>query len=193
MVLFRDRDYYLCEHCDSYHFPGESIEGLRVLGENPDGVKCPQCQIILNLATIDNYFRGFQCTNCRGLLFDRTRFREIIDFRRSMIESPPDPISSFDPTEMDRDTYCPICHQQMETFKYLGPGNIVIDTCHADDLIWLDYGELRKVVNAPGKDRGIPRKKPEKKETEKEKGSKKARTSLDQLLLDILESFFGDG
>jgi Zn-finger nucleic acid-binding protein len=81
----------------------------------------------------------------------------------------------------------------METFKYLGPGNIVIDTCHPDDLIWVDYGELKKVVNAPGRDRGIPRKKPEKKETEKKKGSKKVRTSLDQLILDILGSFFDDG
>jgi len=192
MVLFRDRDYYHCEHCDSYHFPDESIKGLRVLGENPDDLQCPQCKITLNMATIDNYFRGYRCENCRGLLFNRTRFREIIDVRRSMTEAPPEPVNRFDPTELDRDTKCPICHQNMETFKYLGPGNVVIDTCHSDDLIWLDYGELDKVVNAPGRDRGVPRKKPEKKEPEGEEGSKKKRTTLDQLLLDIIGSFFDD-
>ena len=110
MTLYRDRDYYHCEHCDSYNFPDESIEGLRVLGENPDGVKCPQCKLSINLATIDNYFRGYHCTNCRGLLFDRTRFREIIDIRRSMTEMPPEPVNSFDPVELDRKTDCPICH-----------------------------------------------------------------------------------
>jgi len=42
----------------------------------------------------------------------------------------------------------------MENHLYLGPGNVVIDTCNSCNLIWLDYGELNKVVNAPGKDRG---------------------------------------
>ena len=53
--------------------------------------------------------------------------------------------------------YCSTCSTKMETFQYNGPGNIVIDTCHTCDLIWLDFGELQKVVNAPGKDRGAPR------------------------------------
>ena len=42
----------------------------------------------------------------------------------------------------------------MSTHRYLGPGNIIIDTCGTCNLIWLDYGELNKAVNAPGKDRG---------------------------------------
>jgi Zn-finger nucleic acid-binding protein len=192
MVLYRQRDYYHCEHCDSYYFPDETIDGLRVLGENPDGVKCPQCKTTLNLATIDNYFRGYRCTNCRGLLFDRTRFREVIDIRRSRTKAPPEPFNTFDPSELDRKTDCPICKQQMETFKYLGPGNIVIDTCHQDDLIWLDYRELEKVVNAPGRDRGVPRKKTKKKIADDQAQSKKKRTLLEQLLTDIVETLSND-
>jgi Zn-finger nucleic acid-binding protein len=192
MVLYRERDYYHCEHCDSYHFPYESIEGMRVLGENPEGIKCPQCRTTLNMATIDNYYRGYRCTNCRGLLFDRTRFREVIDDRRSRTQTPPEPVNTFDPAELTRKTDCPICHKGMETFKYHGPGNIVIDTCHQDDLIWLDYGELNKVVNAPGRDRGVPRIKPEEEETEDQNQSKENKTFLDQFLQDIFGSIFNN-
>jgi Zn-finger nucleic acid-binding protein len=192
MVLYRERDYYHCEHCNSYHFPNESVEGLRVLGENPDGIKCPLCRITLNLASMDNYFRGYSCVKCQGLLFNRTRFREVVDIRRSKTQAPPEPYNTFDPAELNRKTECPICHQRMETFKYLGPGNIVIDTCHKDDLIWLDYGELEKVVNAPGRDRGVPRRKPQIKKADKQNQAKKKRTILDQLLIDILDSLTND-
>ena len=48
---------------------------------------------------------------------------------------------------------CPNCEGPMLTDWYYGPGNIVIDTCPACDLVWLDAGELRRVVDAPGLDR----------------------------------------
>ena len=78
----------------------------------------------------------------------------------------------------------------MGTYQYMGPGNIVIDTCHEDDLIWLDYGELNKVVNAPGRDRGMPRRKPEKEQPKEEKGKKKKRSVFEQGFYDMLEAFF---
>jgi Zn-finger nucleic acid-binding protein len=37
---------------------------------------------------------------------------------------------------------------------YYGPGNVVIDTCSRCDLIWLDFGELKQIADAPGRDRG---------------------------------------
>ena len=194
MVLYRERDYYHCEHCGSYHFPEETLQGLRVLGENPEGINCPQCKVTLNMATIDDYYRGFQCSNCRGLLFNRTRFREVIDNRRSKIKAPAEPITTFNPSELERKTECPICFQEMETFQYLGPGNIVIDTCNTDDLIWLDYGELNKVVSAPGRDRGVPRRKPEKEDQKvnKDESIKEKRSALELFLNKIAESFFSD-
>jgi len=157
MTLFRERDYYYCEHCQSYLFPQQDQDGLRVLGENPEEIRCPHCQEVLNLVTFDDFFKGYQCPKCLGLLFNRTIFREAIDFHRSRVKTPPEPFSQFHPEELDRATYCPSCEKQMATFQYNGPGNIIIDTCHLCDLIWLDYGELQKVINAPGKDRGVPR------------------------------------
>lgn len=183
MTLYRERDYYHCEHCGSYHFPDQDNQGLRVLGENPEGITCPHCRERLNLVTYADFFRGYQCPNCRGLLFNRTTFREAIDFRRSRTKLAPEPFNTYDPSELERRTFCPVCERQMETFQYNGPGNIVIDTCHPCDLIWLDYGEIHKVVSAPGRDRGVPRKPPQ--EEEPEKGTEKPVTTLGQALLEL--------
>ena len=42
----------------------------------------------------------------------------------------------------------------METHPYYGPGTFVIDSCVPCNVLWLDYGELERAVNAPGRDRG---------------------------------------
>lgn len=188
MILFRERDYYFCEHCKSYHFPEQSTEGLRVLGENPERIKCPHCKIVLNLMTYDDFYQGYQCSKCQGLMFNRTTFRDAINSHRSNAKAPPEPYTTYDPVELERRTFCPVCGKEMDTFQYMGPGNIVIDTCHEDDLIWLDYGEITKVVNAPGRDRGVPRKKTVESEEEHKEGKK--RSVIDQSFIDLLGSFF---
>ena len=188
MKLFRSRDYYFCEHCHGYHFPDQNASGLRVLGENPEGIHCPRCREVLNLVTFDDFFRGYQCPQCLGLLFNRTTFREAIDFHRSRVKSPPDPLSRFDLAELDRVTYCSVCEGEMDTFQYNGPGNIVIDTCHPCDLIWLDYGELQKVLNAPGRDRGAPRKPPAQKDQEDDPAQ--APAPFEKALLELAKAIF---
>ena len=42
----------------------------------------------------------------------------------------------------------------MDTHPYYGPGNVVIDSCDRCELVWLDFGELKQIVDAPGQDRG---------------------------------------
>jgi Zn-finger nucleic acid-binding protein len=126
------------------------------------------------------------------LLFKRTTFRETIETRRAKAKTPPEPVNRFSPSELERKIDCPVCTKRMGTYQYLGPGNIVIDTCHGCDLIWLDYGELTKVVNAPGRDRGVPRKKLSEieKEEAKERNKKTKLSALEQTLIDLLEAFF---
>ena len=154
MVLNRDRDYYFCEYCGAYHFPDNNEDGIRTLGEDPERIKCPLCKIPFNLVTFDNHFKGYQCKNCRGILFNRNTFRNTIESRRARASTPPDPPTRFHEEELHRRVSCPKCAQPMENHLYLGPGNIVIDTCGTCNLIWLDHGELDKVINAPGSDRG---------------------------------------
>jgi Zn-finger nucleic acid-binding protein len=42
----------------------------------------------------------------------------------------------------------------MSTHPYYGPGSVVIDTCQTCHVVWLDFGELRQIADAPGSDRG---------------------------------------
>jgi len=156
MTLFRERDYFFCEYCGSFYFPPASTDGVRSLGINPKGMECPICQVPLQIVTLDNYYRGYQCDRCHGFLFDRITFRETVEHRRSLAEKPADSPKPLNPEELKRDVLCPACTQVMSTHPYLGPGAIVIDTCQQCNLIWLDTGELKDVFNAPGKDRGVP-------------------------------------
>jgi Zn-finger nucleic acid-binding protein len=54
---------------------------------------------------------------------------------------------------------------RLETHPYYGPGNVVIDSCAACDVIWLDFGELKQIVDAPGRDRGSRQLPPVREET----------------------------
>lgn len=154
MILVRERDYYFCEYCGVYHFPKPSPDGIRNLGEAPDRITCPLCHVPLDLVVFDDHYRGHQCSNCQGILFNRGTFRRTLEARRAKAITPAEPVTRASDEELNRQVSCPKCGQRMSTHHYLGPGNIIIDTCHTCDLIWLDYGELNKAVSAPGKDRG---------------------------------------
>jgi Zn-finger nucleic acid-binding protein len=154
MTLFRERAYFYCKHCGAFHFPSASPDGVRLLGDAPQDIKCPICQLPLLLATLDDHFQGYQCQKCQGILLDRFSFRHTVESRRARALGPPDPPQALNQEELTRSTSCPTCARAMQTHPYYGPGNVVIDTCDHCNTIWLDYGELATVVNAPGRDRG---------------------------------------
>ena len=52
------------------------------------------------------------------------------------VQTPPDT------GDLKRVIQCPKCNRRMDTHFYAGPGNVIVDTCDACDLIWLDRGEL---------------------------------------------------
>lgn len=58
-------------------------------------------------------------------------------------------------TTLHRTLSCPRCAGRFDTYPYSGPGNVVIDNCTTCDLLWLDFGEMRQIIDAPGKDRGL--------------------------------------
>jgi Zn-finger nucleic acid-binding protein len=64
--------------------------------------------------------------------------------------------SPLNPRALERKLSCPKCGGALETYPYGGPGNAVIDGCRHCDVIWLDFGEFRQIVDAPGRDRGRP-------------------------------------
>jgi Zn-finger nucleic acid-binding protein len=192
MVLYREQDYYHCEHCGAFHFPSASADGVRLLGESPEGTLCPHCRIPLHMATLDDAYRGYQCKNCQGILLTRGSFRLTMETRRARATTPPDPPKPLNQEELKRNLDCPICNQVMNVHPYMGPGTIVIDTCDRCNIIWLDYGELGRAVNAPGKDRGTGLGQVFERldDERKKKKKKKKKSKYDQDLLELLDKFF---
>jgi Zn-finger nucleic acid-binding protein len=191
MSLNRDRHYYHCEYCSSYHFPAGSPDGLRLLGQAPEGSECPICHEPLTLVSLDDRWRGYHCQKCRGLLIVRPAFAQTVQSRRAWAKQPPVAPQPLDRRELDRRLRCPQCRQPMATHPYYGPGTIVIDTCERCDLIWLDYGELEEAVNAPGHDRGSayrPKAKAEPLEMRDRPEPRWGRRRVD--LVDLLDDLF---
>lgn len=148
------KKYYFCHHCGSFHFPEPIEDGLRVLGRPREPLSCGICRQPLARALLDDAHEAEYCENCRGVLVPRAHFAEVVHRRRAWASSPPVIPEPLDRRELERVVRCPSCSRRMATHPYFGPGNVVIETCDPCDLIWLDYGELQRMVDAPGRDRG---------------------------------------
>jgi Zn-finger nucleic acid-binding protein len=152
LLVEGDGEWFRCEYCGSVRLPAESADGVRVLGPADPGAVCTLCRQALARASIDGY-PGLYCQACGGVLLDQSIFRQVVERRRARTRSPADPPSPLDHEQLRRQTRCPRCDRLMETHPYYGPGNIVIDRCSRCHLVWLDYGELRTITHAPGRDR----------------------------------------
>jgi Zn-finger nucleic acid-binding protein len=142
-----ERHYLLCEYCKALYFPKESPEGLVLLGA-PSQVDCPLCKQPLVLARI-NSFEVLACGTCKGLLLDRVDFLPILDYLRLKYPERRRPPAPFNPQDLARTLRCPHCGEQMETYPYGGPGNVVLDNCLKCGILWLDYDEINRIVQTP--------------------------------------------
>ena len=154
MELFERRRYYFCTYCGTFHFIETSGEDAVAVLERPGTTPCPVCAAPLARALLDNAHPIDYCEQCRGALMPRGVFVDVIDTRRRNATGAPTPPVPLDPRELERRLVCPRCRERMDVHPYYGPGNIVIDSCAGCNVIWLDFGELKQVVDAPGKDRG---------------------------------------
>lgn len=158
MELFERRRYYFCNHCGTFHFietPAE--DGIRVLDRPHAAMPCPHCAAPLAKSLLDDAFPVEHCERCRGLLIARASFAQAVARRRARQTGPPVEPVPLDRRELKRVISCPACRTQMDVHPYYGPGNVVIDTCSRCDLVWLDFGELQQITDAPGGDRGQAR------------------------------------
>lgn len=153
MELHESRRHFQCGHCGTVHPPEPAGGDVRVLTVEAGAPSCPACQIPLASAILAEREVHF-CQRCRGLLVDRPTFVDVVQTRRAWATREPREPGPLDPREMEREVACPRCRVPMATHPYYGPGRIIIDTCGACNLIWLDSGELDRVIDAPGRDRG---------------------------------------
>jgi Zn-finger nucleic acid-binding protein len=155
MELFAARGYFFCKYCGSFHFPETAgDDGIKVLGDSERRVNCAVCGKPLAPAQLDDTHAVQYCRNCRGVLLPRAAFAAVVEKRRAWATHPPGPPVPLNRAELDRKVICPSCQGSMSAHPYYGPGNVVIDSCQKCDAIWLDFGELRQIVDAPGRDRG---------------------------------------
>jgi Zn-finger nucleic acid-binding protein len=126
-----------------------------MLGTPPEGHgrACPVCRKPMLAAVMDDSYRIAVCDQCKGTLMPRHAFAETIVARRRAATTRATIPSPADRRDLDRRLACPVCDSQMITDWYYGPGNIVLDSCVRCDVVWLDSGELRRVIDAPGTDR----------------------------------------
>ncbi|MGA9670645.1 MAG: zf-TFIIB domain-containing protein [Terracidiphilus sp.] len=147
MRLKPDMASFKCEYCLSVYLPEINVDdGVRVLDE-PSGQDCPICNTGLVHATV-NTIRICYCKKCHGMLVPMEVLQSLVqelqtDKRAATIQPPADA------TDLRRKINCPQCHRRMDAHFYAGPGNVVIDSCENCSLIWLDRGELMRIVRAP--------------------------------------------
>jgi Zn-finger nucleic acid-binding protein len=157
MEFFERRRYFFCTHCGTFHFiDSPAVDGVQVLVRHSDGRSCPRCTAALAKSLLDEQYPVEHCERCKGLLIERGSFADALTRRRTRAGGPGTQPAPLDRRELERHVACPACGKSMDVHPYYGPGNVVIDSCTNCSLLWLDYGELQQMTDAPGRDRGRP-------------------------------------
>ena len=151
MALLASRPCWQCDHCGSLVCPEPAADGVRVTGGPGHG--CPVCRQALVRAVMDDRVAIEICERCKGIFMAREAFADTLLARRRAAQTPSVTPGPVDRRELDRRIACPNCSHEMIADWYYGPGHIVIDTCPACDVVWLDAGELGRAIDAPGRDR----------------------------------------
>lgn len=145
MQLKPGMDSFKCEYCQSVYLPEKNDDGVRVLGE-PSGEDCPVCKTPLVMAALAKV-RIIYCSGCRGMLIPMPVLEPLVEeleIPAGTAIAPP----AADSNDLRRRVDCPHCHRPMDPHFYAGPGNVVIDSCEACTLLWLDQGKLTRIVSA---------------------------------------------
>ncbi len=152
MRLKSDVDSFVCDFCSAVHVPDTNSDGVRVLGEK-SGATCPICRATSPHAGLVHASVGGRriqyCETCRGTLIPMGYFVELTQELRAAGGAT---IASAHPAaerDLDRRIDCPQCGERMDTHRYGGPGNVIIDSCERCQMNWLDFGELGRIAHAP--------------------------------------------
>ena len=134
---------FLCAAAAQFDHGGELVK-------RKTGVTCPGCRSELAIGELQgSQFAG--CLGCGGMLFQQKVFAMLVQHLRATYRGGDVIPTPMDSSELRVRRLCPTCDNQLETHAYGGPGNAVIDTCFPCQVIFLDRGELTKLVEAPGR------------------------------------------
>lgn len=140
-------EYYACSYCTTFSFP-ETTDDHVLVTDAPADLACPVCGAPLVHGSVAGS-PILYCPRCRGLLLDQLHFAAVVaELRRQFAGAPPPP-QPLAARDLDRHMPCPWCGRAMDTHPYYGPGRVIIDNCCACRVLWLDHGELHRIVTAP--------------------------------------------
>jgi len=148
---------------------------------------CPRCGVLMNSIDIgmDGGFVIERCATCYGLFFDTGELESLVDASTSdVVRIDREKINTLIEEEGGVETNvkyvkCPVCHELMNRRAYGARSGVVADTCKAHG-VWLDGGELRRILNwakAGGQIHADRRKKEEEERAERQKRTAKALDS----------------
>ena len=159
MELFERRRYYFCRYCGTFEFiEGSAGDGIQVLRRRGDGAPCPLCAAPLAQSLLDYAHCVQYCEKCRGILIERPTFALAVPTATRAGNRSWQSASRHRPARIRAPRHLPDLPDAhgRASHPYYGPGNVIIDTCRNCDLVWLDFGELQQIDEAPGDDRGRP-------------------------------------
>lgn len=144
--LEEGQEFFHCQYCGSYDFPDANQDGVALL-DDVSAFACPLCKEPLVFAAIRK-IRILSCPNCRGNLIPQSKMLPILRQAK-----PSKPIRTHsanlqNKSELTRSSACPSCHKTMAAYPYGGPGNVIIQGCELCQLIWLDFGELSRIIRS---------------------------------------------
>ncbi|MDB4770659.1 zf-TFIIB domain-containing protein [bacterium] len=113
-------------------------------------IECPACRTDMVVCEIGmNEFAG--CPACKGMLFQQPVFAKVSKHLRNQADLPEEIPPLMDHARLKAKRMCHSCGARLQTHSFCGPGKAVIDTCFRCGVIFLNAGELTKLVRAPGK------------------------------------------
>jgi Zn-finger nucleic acid-binding protein len=137
-------DSLVCEYCHSVYFPQKNEDGVVVAGELKDE-PCPVCSVPLMQAVLERTEMRY-CAKCRGMLIPMASFPELIDSLQAKHPGKVD-VPAADPAELERKLTCPHCHKPMIVDYYPAATNVVMGSCEACALNWIDHGKMARIVD----------------------------------------------
>jgi Zn-finger nucleic acid-binding protein len=148
MRLSRDQGLMICDYCRSQVTPRADEDGVIVMEATSHN--CPVCEVPLANASVESQ-QFLYCSRCHGMLLEMEKFVSLLNVLREYRYWCR---SSQAPRDLDfgRVLHCPLCRHEMDEHFYGGGGNVNVDSCETCGVLWLDRGELSRIVAAPDRD-----------------------------------------
>lgn len=141
-----ERELFVCDYCGTETLPPVAADGVMLIGDSK--FACPLAHVSLADAAIES-IPLLYCRDCHGMLIEMDDLESLVSQLRAHRDRPAAYVAPRSAADAARVIHCPRCNGEMDNHAYGGGGNINVDTCEACDSIWLDSGELRKIVSAP--------------------------------------------